>query len=222
MMAGPTTGVGSSTEDVARHTVASYDVDVHAIRVKALEMEDVAAKMMMDLVDGGTTAIAQSVIAANIALEHLQREVEEQCVQTIVRRQPLAIDLCEIVSAIRISSDLERVGDLAENIAERVQAIDGQVQRRAGSVDVDRMNELVVEQLRDFLEAYGKHDRIAALDVWRRDDSVDAAYTSLFSPYVYTETFQPTGQRAIIQSRRHPAIVREGGYTYGAVLDRGG
>jgi phosphate transport system protein len=124
------------------------------------------------------------------------------------------------------------------------------------------MNELVVEQLRDVLEAYGKHDRITALDVWRRDDAVDAIYTSLFralltymledprnimfgthllfcaknlerigdqttniaeSVYylVPGEPFQPTGQRAITQSRRHLARVREGGYTYGAVLDGG-
>jgi phosphate transport system protein len=98
----------------------------------------------------------------------------------IARRQPLAIDLREVVSAIRISSDLERIGDLAKNIAKRVQAIDGQVERRAISVGVDRMAELVVEQLRNVIEAYDKHDRMAALNVWRRDDAVDALYTSLF------------------------------------------
>jgi phosphate transport system protein len=146
-------------------------------------MGDFAAKMIVDSVDAlgcGSTAVAQSVITADIALDQLQREVEEQCIQTIARRQPLAIDLREIVSAIRISSDLERIGDLTKNIAQRVQAIDDQVEGRAVSVDVDRMNELVVEQFRDVLEAYGKHDRIAALDVWRRDDAVDAVYTSLF------------------------------------------
>jgi phosphate transport system protein len=183
MMSGPTTGVGLSTEGVARHKVAPYDVDVHAIRGEVLEMGDFAAKTMMHALDAlgrGSTTIAQFVIAADIALVHLQRKVEGQCVQTIARHQPPVIDLRAIVSAIRISSDLERIGDLVKNIGKRVQAIDDQVERRAVSVDVDRMTELVVEQLGDVLEAYGKHDRIAALDVWRRDDAVDAVHTSLF------------------------------------------
>jgi phosphate transport system protein len=168
---------------MTQHTVASYDVDVRAIRFKIVKMGHLAAKMMTDAVDAlerGSTTVAQSVISADIALDHLQREVEEQCIQMIARRQPLAIDLRETVSAIRISSDLERIGDLGKNIAKRVQAIDGQVEMRAISVGVDRMAELVVEQLRNVIEAYDKHDRMAALDVWRRDDAVDALYTSLF------------------------------------------
>jgi phosphate transport system protein len=170
-------------EGRAQHTVASYDVDLRAVRGKIVEMGHLAAKMIVDSVDAldrGSTAVARSVISADIAVDHLQREVEEQCIQMIARRQPLAIDLRETVSAIRISSDLERIGDPAKNIAKRVQAIDGQVERRAISVGVDRMAELVAEQLRNVVEAYGKHDRMAALDVWRRDDAVDALYTSLF------------------------------------------
>jgi phosphate transport system protein len=146
-----------TTEGMAQHTVASYDVDLRAVRGKIVEMGHLARKMMVDSVDAldrGSTAVARSVISADIALDHLQREVEEQCIQMIARRQPLAVDLRETVSAIRISSDLERIEDLAKNIAKRVQTFDGQVEMRAGSVGVDPMAELVVEQLRNVIEAY--------------------------------------------------------------------
>jgi phosphate transport system protein len=75
-MSAPTTNVGPIAEGMAQHTVASYDVDVHAIRVKILEMGDLATKMMVESVDAlttGNTAVARSVISADIALDHLQR-----------------------------------------------------------------------------------------------------------------------------------------------------
>ena len=99
---------------------------------------------------------------------------------TLVRRQPMAIDLRETVAAIRISGDLERTGDLAKNIAKRVTAVSGQFQPQKMVAGVQHMSDLALGQLKDVLDAYAqKHDE-AAMDVWRRDGAIDALYTSLF------------------------------------------
>src|SRR3712207_598290 len=96
------------------------------------------------------------------------------------RRQPLAVDLRETISAIRVSGDLERIGDLAKNIAKRVIAIANQFQPQRIVAGVQHMSDLVEEQLKDVLDAFTERDVDKALDVWQRDGSTEALYTSLF------------------------------------------
>ena len=92
----------------------------------------------------------------------------------------MAIDLRETVSAIRISGDLERIGDLAKNIAKRVLAISGRFQPQKIVAGVQHMSDLCEAQLKDVLDAYAQKQDEAAMDVWRRDGAIDALYTSLF------------------------------------------
>ena len=98
----------------------------------------------------------------------------------IARRQPLAIDLRETISGIRVAGDLERIGDLAKNIAKRVVAISDQAQPQKIVLGVQHMSDLVQEQLKDVLDAYASRDTAAAHDVWERDGAIDALYNSLF------------------------------------------
>ena len=126
-------------------------------------------------------ALAQKVITADQRLDNLQREVEEKAVLTIARRQPLADDLRELISGIRIAADIERVGDLAKNISKRAVAISGQFSPpHRAVVGLEHMSRLVQGQLKDVLDAYAAGDDRKAMDVWRRDDEIDALYTSLF------------------------------------------
>jgi phosphate transport system protein len=146
-------------------------------------MGGIAEKMLADSVMAlvrRDTPLAQAVIAADPRLDALQREVEDRAIYTIARRQPLAIDLREIVSALRISGDLERIGDLAKNISKRVLAIADGFQAQKIVLGVQNIADLVMEQLKDVLDAYAQHDLERALDVWQRDGSIDALYTSLF------------------------------------------
>ena len=110
------------------HIVRSYDAELEALRRSLAEMGGMSERMLGDstvaLVRRDTT-LAQKVISADQRLDNLQRDVEERAVLTIARRQPLANDLRELISAIRIASDIERVGDLAKNIAKRAVAISG-------------------------------------------------------------------------------------------------
>ena len=111
---------------MAEHIVSSYDNDLQGLRQRISEMGGIAEKMLVDsivaLVRHDKT-LAQAVVASDKRLDVLQREVEENAILTIARRQPLAVDLRETISAIRISGDVERIGDMAKNIGKRALAI---------------------------------------------------------------------------------------------------
>ena len=168
---------------MSNHIVTSYDQELQNLRRSIAEMGGIAEKMVADSGQAllrRDAALAQSVIAVDQRLDGLQREIEEKAILLIAKRQPMAIDLRETISAIRVSGDLERIGDLAKNVAKRVVAIADQVQLQKIVVGVEHMNELVQGQLKDVLDAYATQDTVAALDVWARDGGIDALYTSLF------------------------------------------
>jgi phosphate transport system protein len=168
---------------MSEHIVRSYDTDLETLRRLIAEMGGISERMLGDatvaLVRGDTT-LAQKVVITDPRLDALQREVEEKAVYTIARRQPLANDLREIISAIRLASDIERVGDLAKNIAKRAIAIAGQFQQQKAVVGIEHMSRMVQAQLKDVLDAYARNDEVRALEVWNRDGQIDALYTSLF------------------------------------------
>jgi phosphate transport system protein len=168
---------------MADHIVSSFDKDLEGLRSSIAEMGGISEKMLSDAVTAlvrRDMGLAQAVIGADARLDLLQRDVEERAILTIARRQPLAVDLREVVSAIRISGDLERIGDLAKNCAKRVLAISDGFQSQKIVLGVENISDLVLEQLKDVLDAYSQHDTERALDVWQRDGSIDAIYTSLF------------------------------------------
>ena len=165
------------------HIVRSYDADLEGLRRSIAEMGGMSERMLGDSTVAlvrRDTALAQKIISADQRLDNLQREVEEKAVLTIARRQPLANDLRELISAIRIAADIERVGDLAKNIAKRAVAISGQFSPHRAVVGLEHMSRLVQAQLKDVLDAYAASNEQKAMEVWRRDDEIDALYTSLF------------------------------------------
>lgn len=165
------------------HIVSSFDADLNALRRMIAEMGGIAEKMLSDATQAlaeRDIKLAQQVIALDPRLDLLQREVEESAVLTIAKRQPMAVDLREVISAIRIASDVERIGDLSKNISKRVVAIAGQFQPARIIKGVQNMSDLVLAQMKDVLDAYAERDAVRALDVWTRDGDIDALYTSLF------------------------------------------
>ncbi|EIM27472.1 phosphate signaling complex protein PhoU [Microvirga lotononidis] len=168
---------------MAEHIVSSYDNDLQGLRQRISEMGGIAEKMLVDsivaLVRHDKT-LAQVVVTSDKRLDVLQREVEENAILTIARRQPLAVDLRETISAIRISGDVERIGDMAKNIGKRALAIGDDFQPQKIVVGLQHMGDLVLGQLKDVLDAYAQKDTAKALDVWKRDGAIDALYTSLF------------------------------------------
>jgi phosphate transport system protein len=147
------------------------------------EMGGLAEKQIGESVDALNThdlALAQRVIALDDKIDMLQREIEEKAILTIARRQPMAVDLRDIVGALRVANDLERIGDLAKNIAKRVGALDDDIELTKVLRGVEHMADLVLSQIKDVLDAYTRRDVEKALAVWRGDEEVDAVNNSLF------------------------------------------
>ena len=165
------------------HTAKAFDVDLQDLSRMVAEMGGLAEKQIADSVDALATrdsARAERVIAADVQIDALQREIEERSVQTIARRQPMAVDLREIVSALRIANDLERIGDLAKNIAKRVVPITSDFHPQKLIRGVEHMSALVLTQLKQVLDSYAGHDVEKAMAVWNGDEEIDAMCTSLF------------------------------------------
>jgi phosphate transport system protein len=165
------------------HTARAFDADLQDLARMVAEMGGLAEKQIADSVDALAARDADRasrVIAADNAIDALQREIEERAVLTIARRQPMAVDLREIVSALRIANDLERIGDLAKNIAKRVMPLTGDFYPQKLIRGVEHMSGLVLGQLKQVLDSYVGHDIDKALAVWKGDEEIDAICTSLF------------------------------------------
>ena len=116
--------------------------------------------------------LALEVVEEDRAMDRLEIDVEERCVRLLALQQPMARDLRFITAALKISNDLERVGDHAVNIAGAARQFTG-VPRLAPAVDIPRLESLAVAMLRDALDAFVRRDTESARAICRRDDEVD-------------------------------------------------
>lgn len=165
------------------HTVKAYDKELEDLGRKIAEMGGIAEKMLSDAMDSLAnldTDLAQSTISTDVRLDVLQRDIEEQAILTIARRQPMALDLREIIAAIRISGDLERVGDLAKNIAKRAIKLSTEPRFPRALVGLRSMHEAAAMLLKDALDAYALRDAERARNVWSNDVELDALEDSVF------------------------------------------
>ena len=165
------------------HTVVAYEQELKDLAGRIAEMGGMAEGLVADAITAlvrGDTALAQRVILTDARLDRLQRTVEEQAIVVIAKRQPMALDLRHIFAALRVSGDLERVGDLAKSIAKRVIAMGGIVQVKSVVIGVEHLADIALEQLKAVLDAYTARDAAAAMTVRDRDEQIDALYTSLF------------------------------------------
>ena len=165
------------------HTTKAFDVDLREITRMVAEMGYLVEKQIADALDAlanRDSDLGQRAITIDPSIDALQHKIEEKAVLTIARRQPMAIDLREIIGAVRIANDLERVGDLAKNIGKRVIAVSGEDSQRTLMRGLQHMATLVVTQLAVVLDSFVDRNLRGALRVWQGDLEVDALYVSLF------------------------------------------
>jgi phosphate transport system protein len=165
------------------HTAKAFDSDLQEIMRKVAEMGGLVERQINDAVQAlvdRDVALGERVMATDPAIDALQREIEDKTILTIARRQPMAVDLREIVGAMRVCNDLERIGDHAKHVGRRVVALDGDFYPQKLIRGVEHMATLVSAQLKQVLDAYASRDLAAALAVWRGDEEVDSMCTSLF------------------------------------------
>jgi phosphate transport system protein len=164
------------------HIAKAYDQDISALKTQLSEMGGIAEEQLANAIQALSrrdVTLADQVIRDDDKLDELERRIEEKAILTIAKRQPMALDLREIMVAIRVASDIERIGDLAKNTAKRTHAISEALPRKL-STGLARMGTMAQAQLKQVLDAYAERDDEKGLAVWRADEDLDALYNSIF------------------------------------------
>jgi phosphate transport system protein len=164
------------------HIAKAYDQDIAALKTQLAEMGGLAEEQLANAIQALSrrdVILADQVIRNDDKLDELERRIEEKAILTIAKRQPMALDLREIMVAIRVASDIERIGDLAKNTAKRTHAISEALPRKL-STGLTRMGAMAQAQLKQVLDAYAERDDVKGLAVWRADEDLDALYNSIF------------------------------------------
>ncbi|RMH48247.1 MAG: phosphate transport system regulatory protein PhoU [Alphaproteobacteria bacterium] len=168
------------------HIVSAFDEDLRAITARIAEMGGLAEELLttaLEAVETRDSDMAEQVILRDKRLDRLEHEVDDLCVRVIALRQPMAQDLRLVVAALKMSTVLERIGDLSKNIAKRSKAL-AQAQRINLSGSVVRMGQQTLRLLNEVLDAFSSRDVALAVSVWRRDIEIDEFYNSLFRELV--------------------------------------
>jgi len=165
------------------HTISSYEDELTRLAESIAEM----GGLVETSISNATVALlkldhalAQQTIADDKQIDAMQRKIDENIVSMIARRQPMASDLRAIITALHVANDLERMGDMAKQIARRSMQIEGLGLAPKFYNGVKHMNDLVLRQVKAALDAYATRDSAAAVEICNHDDEVDALYTSLF------------------------------------------
>jgi phosphate transport system protein len=164
------------------HIVKSFDEDLKRLNNVIAEMGGLAEAQLTRAVESlvrRNTELATQVVQDDKRIDALETEVGQMTVRMLALRQPMAQDLREVVAAIKIASDIERIGDYAKNIAKRAIVLSAHAPLKPVA-SIPRMSQLALHIIKDVLDAYIEKDAEGARAAWRRDEEVDEMYNSVF------------------------------------------
>jgi phosphate transport system protein len=189
------------------HTNREYEQELRRLREQLLLMgakvEEIIRGSIRALVER-ETAVAEQMIAFDKKINQLELEIDELCMQILARRQPVASDLRFITMALKLVTDLERIGDLGVNICERVVELNAEPPLKP-YVDMPNMAREVQEMLHEALDAFVAADADRAQRVIVRDRNVDAYYTQIFRELL---TYMMEDPRNIFRATRLQSIAK--------------
>jgi phosphate transport system protein len=167
---------------VSEHIIKSYDEELQRLDNTITQMGGLAESQVAAAIDAVVkrdSDFATEVIENDAQIDALEREIESLVLRLLALRQPMARDLRQSIAALKIVSDLERIGDYAANVAKRSIALN-QTPPVRPVYAIPRMGKLGQGMIKDILDAYVERDADKALAVWLRDEELDEMYTSLF------------------------------------------
>ena len=178
------TGINGASRPImgTEHIVRSFAQELQRLSNLVTQMGGVAEAQVeaaVKAVSRRDVGLATQVMQADARLDAYERDIDAEAVRLLALRQPMAQDLREIVSALKVSADLERIGDYAANVAKRSLAL-AQVPVVRPAAGIPRMGRLVAAILKEVLDAYIERDVGKAIAAWERDEELDDLYTSLF------------------------------------------
>jgi phosphate transport system protein len=164
------------------HTVRAFGEQLEALATSVAQMGGLAEAQLADAIEAiarRDSALAESVIAGDPRVDQLQQQVEDQALKLLALRQPMAVDLRNTLASIKTAGELERIGDLAKNIAKRALVLNREPPLRL-TQSLARMGRAALSQLKLVLDAYSDRNSEGAEAVWRNDGEIDEIYNSLF------------------------------------------
>ena len=164
------------------HIVKSFDDEIERLDTALIQMGGLAEAQLSDAITAFTKRdgdLAERVVLGDARIDAKYAEIEAQVVRLLALRQPVASDLRRVVAALRVSGDLERIGDYAANVAKRTLALTQMPAVRPAS-GIPRMGRLVQQIIKEVLDAWSDNDAERAHLAWARDEEVDELYNSLF------------------------------------------
>ncbi|MBO6887101.1 MAG: phosphate signaling complex protein PhoU [Thalassospira sp.] len=168
--------------DEHTHIVSSFDEELTRLNNIISQMGGLAESQLISSIRSivkRDSELAEKVILSDQRIDVLEQEVQDFAVRLLALRQPMADDLRQVVTALKLSNDLERIGDLAKNIAKRAQVLN-QIPPIRPVQAIPNMAKLAQEIIKDVLDAYIESDAEKAHRVWEHDQEVDDMYNSLF------------------------------------------
>jgi len=170
-----------------QHITSAYDRDLESIQALIMKMGGLVEAAIMNAAESLETRdeeLAERVRRDDKAIDSLEERLNEECARTIALRQPTAGDLRTILTVMKISSNLERIGDYAKNMAKRTSVLVQMTPIDGSAGSIRRMAKQVELMLKDALDAYIQRDPELAEDIRQRDGDVDQMYNSLFRNFL--------------------------------------
>jgi phosphate transport system protein len=170
----------------SEHIVKSYDEELDRLKQIIVEMGGMAESQLAAAIEAvmkRDSDLAAQVIQGDDKVDQLERDLDNLAIRLLALRQPMARDLREVVAALKIASDLERICDYAANVAKRSIAL-AQSPPMQPVHALPRMAHLALLLIKDVIDAYVERDADKALDVWNRDEELDEMYSSLFREFL--------------------------------------
>ena len=172
--------------DTPEHVVKSYDQELKRLRGMMTQMGGIVESQVAlaaEAIMHRDAAAATRAVEEDPKVDALEREVESFVIRLLALRQPVAGDLRQIVAALKITGDLERIGDYAANVAKRSIVL-AEFAMPYSLAGLAHMARLVQGQLKSIIDALGDNDADKAMEVWRSDQIVDDIYNALFRELV--------------------------------------
>jgi phosphate transport system protein len=167
---------------MSEHIVKSFSEQLESLSNAVAQMGGLVEVQFANAIEAiakRDTKLAEGAIASDERVDRLQQSVEEQALKVLALRQPMAVDLRATLSAIKIASELERIGDYGKNIGKRALLLNREPPIRL-TQSLARMGRQALAQLKAVLDAYSNRDPQAAQTVWLHDEEIDELYNSLF------------------------------------------
>ncbi len=183
------------------HTDTEYENELNTLRDQVLRMSATVEQMFTGAIRAfreRSPEKAREALALDNQIDKLELTIDGGCLKILARRQPVASDLRFITTALKIVTDLERIGDLASNICERVIEL-GDMEPPMGANEIQEMADVSREMLRDSLDAFVKREAARAHGVRARDERVDELYAALFPQMVSCMAERPERADAVMR-----------------------